>query len=110
MKATDLCPSPHLEAADLSGETVVTIVKVGYSEVGAEQETKGVVHLEEFSRAWVLNRTNLKRLIAMLGNETDAWVGKKVSLYPSETDFGGKTVPCIRVRERLPQVESKAKE
>jgi len=90
-----------LEAADLNGKDVpVTIKSVGFSIVGEEKTTKGVVLFEEFPRGLVLNRTNLKRIVARHGNETDAWVGKKITLYASETDFAGKTVPCIRVREK----------
>lgn len=104
MRANELCPPPHLEAADLNGkDTVVTITGVDFAEVGEEKARKGVLRLEEFPRAMVLNRTNLKRLIAMLGNETDDWTGKRITLYPSETDFGGNTVPCLRVRETLPK-------
>lgn len=100
MRANDLCPSPHLEAADFSGDTPVTIKGVEFREVGDEKVTKGVVFFEEFNRGLVLNRTNLKRIIGHHGNETDNWLGKKITLYPSETNFGGKAVECIRVRER----------
>lgn len=104
MRASDLCPSPHLEAADLDGKDVpVTIRDVAFDEVGEERATKGCVFFEEFSRSMVLNRTNLKRLIAMHGNDTDGWVGQRITLYPSETDFAGRTVPCIRVREKAPK-------
>lgn len=104
MDATKLCPSPHIEAAELNGaDKVVTIKKVGFSEVGEEKVNKGVIYYEEFDRGMVINRTNVKRIIAMLGNETDEWVGKKIALYPSETDWQGRTVPCIRVREKLPE-------
>jgi hypothetical protein len=58
---------------------------------------------QEFDRGMVINRTNLKRIIAMYGNETDTWVGKRITLYESETDFNGRTVPCIRVREKKPE-------
>ncbi len=103
MNAVELCPPPHLECADLAGkDIVVTIKDVGFGMVGEEKEKKGLIHFEEFPRAMVLNRTNLKRVIAMHGNETDVWPGKRITLYPSETDFGGKTVPCIRVREEPP--------
>jgi hypothetical protein len=99
MQATKLCPSPHLEAADLCGkDNVVTIKTVGFSLVGEAKVNKGVVYYDEFDRGMVLNRTNLKRVIALHGAETDKWIGKKITLYPSETDFQGKTVPCIRVR------------
>lgn len=100
MKANDLCPAPHLEAADFSKDTAVTIKAVDFASVGSEQVTKGVVLFEEFARGLVLNRTNLKRIVGHHGAETDNWIGKKITLYPSETDFGGKTVECIRVREK----------
>ncbi len=104
MQATKLCPPPHLEAADLNGAVVtVTIKGVGFSLVGEQRVEKGVIHFNEYDRGMVMNRTNIKRLIVLHGNETDAWVGKKIMLYPSETDFGGKTVPCIRVKEQLPK-------
>lgn len=103
MKASELCPSPHLEAADLAGkDVVVTIAKVGFSIVGKEKVNKGIVFFSEFDRGLVLNRTNTKRIIAMYGNETDAWKDKKITLYQSEADFNGNTVPCIRVRDTPP--------
>jgi hypothetical protein len=104
MQATKLCPPPHLEAADLCGKDVtVTIKEVGFSLVGTEQKNKGVLMYQEFDRGMVINRTNLKRIIAMYGNETDAWKGKRVTLYESEADFNGQTVPCIRIREKKPE-------
>lgn len=101
MDATKLCPAPHIEAAELGGKDVeVTITKVGFSEVGEEKVNKGVIYFEEFDRGFVVNRTNIKRIIAQHGAETDDWPGKKLTLYPSETDYQGRTVPCIRVREK----------
>lgn len=100
MNARELCLPPHLEAADFTEETEVTIASVTFGEVGKEKERKGLIHFEEYERAMVLNRTNLKRIIEWHGNETDDWVGKKIKLYPSETDFAGDTVPCIRVRKK----------
>jgi hypothetical protein len=100
MKANELCPPPHLECADFPKETEVTIKTVSFAEVGEEKANKGVLHFEEFTRGLVLNRTNLKRIIEWHGNETDEWVGKKIKLYPSETEFGGKTVDCIRVKQK----------
>ena len=101
MNANKLCPSPHLEAADLPGDTELTIASVTFEEVGSEKVRKGVVHFEELERGLVVNRTNLKRIVGHHGDETDDWPGKKITLYPSETDFQGATVACIRVRAKL---------
>ena len=99
MKAIELCPPKHLDAADLNGNVCeVTIKSVAFTTVGEKQERKGALVYQEFDRPMVINRTNIKRLIDLLGNDTDAWIGKKISIYPSETDFAGKTVACIRVK------------
>jgi len=98
MRANDLCPPPHLEAADLDGDTEVTVKSVGHAEVGEEKAKKGIILFKEFPRSMVVNRTNLRRIATQHGEETDKWVGKTVTLFPSETDFAGRTVPCIRVR------------
>lgn len=102
MRSTDLCPPPHLTAGDLSGDTVVTIKSFDRKEVGEEKEERGVIYFEEFKRGMVVNRTNLKRIEDLLGKADDVteWVGKKLTLYPTETAFKGKDVPCIRVRPK----------
>lgn len=98
MRSIELCPSPHLEAADLEGDTVVTIKSCTFHEVGKEKETKGVIFFDEFDRAMVVNKTNRVRIEGHHGFDTDDWIGKTITLYASETDFGGQTVPCLRVR------------
>ena len=98
MKANDLVPPPHLEAGDLEKDVFVTITGVDFEEVGEEKGRKGVLHLKEFSRSMVLNRTNLKRIVMQHGDQTDDWIGKGIVIYGSETEFAGRTVPCIRVR------------
>lgn len=50
----------------------------------------------------VLNATNGKCIAALYGNETDNWVGKRVTLYPTTTESGGETVDCIRIRRQVP--------
>jgi hypothetical protein len=106
LRVTELCPSPHLEALDIGDEigasAVVTILRVEVKEVGAEKVKKGVVFVEEFGRGLVLNKTNSRTIADLLGMNTDDWIGKKVTLYRSETSFQNKTVPCIRVKDSLP--------
>lgn len=103
MKVTELCPSPHLEALDLGerigDEIPVTIKAVDKKIVGAEKVLKGVVYFDEFDRGLVLNKTNSRMIADMFGSDTDKWMGKKITIYRSETSLQGRVVPCIRVRE-----------
>lgn len=98
MKAQNLCPTPHLSAADFEQDKTLTISRVDFAEVGQENERKGVVYFDESQRGLVINRTNLATIVELHGNETDDWIGKQVTLYADTTPFGGKVVPCVRIR------------
>ena len=36
-----------------------------------------------------------------VGDGAGNWVGKQIELYPDRVAVGGKTVPCIRVRQPI---------
>ena len=107
MKANELCPSPNLQALDIGtdlGDSVnVTIKGFDKSEVGKEKQVRSRLFVEEFDRPLVINRTNVKALIDLYGNDTADWNGQPFNLYVSETSFQGDTVRCLRVR--APKVE-----
>ena len=102
MKANELCPSPNLQALDIGtdlGDSVnVTIKGFDKSEVGKEKQVRSRLFVEEFDRPLVINRTNVKALIDLYGNDTADWIGEQFNLYVSETSFNGDTVRCLRVR------------
>lgn len=102
MKANELCPSPNLQALDIGtdlGDSVnVTIKGFDKSEVGKEKQVRSRLFVEEFDRPLVINRTNVKALIDLYGNDTADWIGQPFNLYVSETSFQGDTVRCLRVR------------
>ena len=102
MKANELCPSPNLQALDIGtelGDSVnVTIKGFDSAEVGKEKQIRSRLFVEEFSRPLVINRTNVKALIDLYGNDTSDWIGEQFNLYVSETSFQGDTVRCLRVR------------
>ena len=94
---------PHLTAGNLEGsDQTFTISEVSQEEVGAERQKCPVVRLEETKKTLVLNKTNKNRIVSLYGTQVEDWKGKKIVLYPSETDFAGRTVDCIRVRQDMP--------
>lgn len=97
MKIGSAFPGMYLKAADLDGKRVgVVIDKVEMEDIGGE--TKPILHFKGKERGLVLNKTNANSITFIVGSdETDQWVGKRVVLYPSKTDFQGKSVACIRV-------------
>lgn len=93
-------PSRYLKAGDLDGrEITVTIKEVKLENVGQTKESKPVLYFRGAQKGLVLNITNSKRIAMMAGSkDTDDWVGQRIILYPTETEFGGETVDCIRVK------------
>jgi len=93
-------PSKFLKAADLGGHEVpVTIKGVQFEPVGQDKEMKPVLYFEGKQRGLVLNKTNANKIIEITGSAlTEDWRGHRIKLYPTETQFGGDMVDCIRVR------------
>lgn len=89
-------PSKFLKSTDLGGaRPVVTIASVSMEEVGDDKLP--VVRMVGKDKAWVINRTNASMIAEIAGtNETEHWIGVRVQLYATKTDFGGKRVDCIR--------------
>jgi hypothetical protein len=49
-----------------------------------------------------LNKTNMKTLEKLLGQETDHWKGRRVTIGSEDVFFQGQYVPAVRVRPTLP--------
>jgi hypothetical protein len=99
------------KADDLpKGGKVFKIESLDVEEVGADKKSKYVLHFVKQDKSLVLNATNWDSIAAFLGGDSDSWPGGLIVLFPTETTFGGKTVPCIRVgrpREEAPPPKAK---
>jgi hypothetical protein len=105
MNIGDLFPGRYLRASDVTRPVTVAISGVRVEDVvraGDPGDEKPVLFFEQGKRALVLNKTNAEVLQRALGDETDLWVGKEITLYPTETDLRGQRVPCIRIRVDKP--------
>ncbi len=92
-----LFPGRFLKAADLNSKDVtLTISAVVVDELIGDKgtEIKGLLSFAGKKKQLVLNKTNGLCLKQMFGRETDAWVGKRITVYP--TTFNDE--PCIRVK------------
>lgn len=102
----ELFPSKYLAASDLKGKDWVVRIQsiTPAEEVGQAKDVRPILFFHEFPKGLVLNKTNAKRISKLYGGQTDDWIGKRVTLYPSECDFRDETVDCIRVRKEPPPV------
>ena len=106
----------YLFAFDMAQPDQLTSpVKVTGGEIkgtGGKKSKKPLCYFRESKdqRPLGLNSTNCKTIAAMYGNDTANWIGKRITLYPTQTSFGSETVDCIRVRPGVPSDKAKAGE
>lgn len=84
-----------------------TITKVVGLEItspggGGKKKRQPVIFLQGTPKKFVVNATNGATIAALYGMHVEAWVGKRITLYPAQTKFGGKPVMGIRVQNREP--------
>lgn len=100
----------YIGAWDLQGRDVtVTIASVKAGELVGEKGRKAkkpIIRFERTEKAFAANKTNCKIIATMYGNDTRKWVGRRITMFATTTEFSGATVECIRVR---PQVPAEAK-
>lgn len=93
-------PSNYLKASDLGeAQPVVTIDRMEVEAIGRNKDMKPVIYFKGKDKGLVLNKTNANKIAALVGSkDTDDWHGCQVRIYATETEFGGETVECIRVK------------
>lgn len=105
----------YLGHFDLDGKDVtVEINKVVAGELtamGGRKSKKPILYFSGKEKGLIANKTNCRTIAALYGNNTDDWVGKRITLYVSTTrnpDGGGET-ECIRIRPKAPAGKSAEK-
>lgn len=99
-----------LYSFDLQGRDVtLTIERVVQGKlvgIGGKSNKKPVLYFKEGKdpkKGLGLNITNARTIAAMYGGfDIEKWIGKRITLYPTTTEFGGKTCDCIRIRPKIP--------
>jgi hypothetical protein len=92
--------TPTLTIQRVTLEKVESIKVGGDDQGGGKMKDKIIVYFRESKsdRGWLLNRTNAECLKELWGRETDAWIGKKVTLCTQQVRVGPKIEPGIRVK------------
>jgi len=102
MRLDEIYHGDALKADDLQGrDCKVTIAS--YEVVDFDEGKKIVLAFQKTERTLICNKTNANTIADMYGQELDNWLGKPVTLFPTQTDFQGRQVACIRVRIGQPQ-------
>lgn len=112
MNVNEMKERKYLSEPDVTPPVVMTIRRLEKQNLalpGEAQKAKWVVFFDEHAKGLVLNSTNISRIAkALLAEDTDSWIGKKITLYFDENvEYAGKLVGGIRVK-RAPQAASPA--
>lgn len=90
--------SPFLKGDDLEeGERTIATIKSAEEVNFPSGDTVPVLEFLELEQKLTLNKTRIKKLVEVLGDDTDDWIGKKISIYRVDVQFQGKTMPGIAV-------------
>jgi hypothetical protein len=105
--------SEYIGAWDLNGrDVVVTISRVQGMTItgeGGKKNKKPVIWFEGKEKGAIVNKTNAKAIAGMYGRDTAQWIGKRITLYPTQTQVGSETKECIRVRPTPPTEPTRGK-
>lgn len=98
MKMSEAFPSKYLKAADLNGRAVRAIIdNCTYEDMG-DGTSKPVLSFRGQKKGLVLNKTNAAMIASSYGDDSDAWRGRELEIYPDKTSMQGRIVDCLRVR------------
>lgn len=100
-----LLPNPrYLAAFQLNGKDVTVEISRVVSEEVIGQDGKRdqcmVVYFKGAKLPWICNKTNGSTIAKLYGNDTDNWIGKMITVYPT-TIIDKKTkevVECTRCK------------
>lgn len=77
---------------------------------GGKKTKKPVLKFVGKDLPMVIGKIVGKTIAAMYGNDTSAWIRKKITIYATTTEVGGETKDCIRVRPMVPHEPKDSKE
>lgn len=98
-------PGKFISAADLDKTYVLTIKSVIMDLVDEKaDEHKPVMYFTNTPKGVVLNVTRWNCAEEFLGADTDTWIGHQIEVFRSTTNFAGKVVACVAIRQ--PQVRA----
>ena len=100
-------PSDYLSAKDIQakGPQKVTINAVNSEQVRGDNglEDKWILSFNGCRKRLILNVTNNNTLIDAFGYESNDWLGKAVTMFTVDVQFGSKMVLGLRLKIEAPK-------
>lgn len=97
MNVTEMFPGRWITSKTLQGrEFDLTIRDLTQEKIGGDK--RWVLWFRECEAGLPLNKTNAATIADLHGSETERWVGRRITLFPGQATWQGKTVPAVRVK------------
>jgi len=111
MKINQMFPSKYATGSDLRGAVTVTIARIAAEKMRPNPQSpeveKWVLYTQEGKRGVVLGKVLANQIAVVLGDDTDLWLGKKITLYPEAVTVAGVARVAIRAHKAAePQPET----
>ncbi len=107
MKVSEEYPSKYLSGFDLPHPITVTIDKLEpelLNKPGERGPVKTwILFLRDKKKGIILSKFLARQIAALLGDDTDQWIGKQISIYPEPMKVAGREVVALRARAVKPQ-------
>ena len=94
-------PTKFMKASDVEDEPT-TVTVAGVEAVELDDGTKYALSFEESGKQLILNVTNGRTIEKLYGDETDDWIGKRITLFAAQVEFKGDQVMAVRVSLKKP--------
>lgn len=110
MNVSQYIGGEFLKAENIPAEGIrAVIVDVRAERISEETRKKVVLYFSGVDKALPLNNTNLTLMISRYGEESDAWIGKKILIYrDEEIMYGGKRVGGVRIKLQRADADPKS--
>lgn len=100
-------PSKYVANFELDGKDVtVTISRVQGEEIigeDGEKAKKPVIYFSDWPKPLVIGKRVAKTIWGMYGTDPKAWVGKRITLFPTKEKAFGEMHDVVRVRKVVPR-------
>lgn len=87
-----------LKGDDLEeGERTIVTIKSAEEQTFQDGKKQPVLEFMELEQKLSLNKTRVRKCVELLGNDTEEWIGKRIALYPTPTQFNGKDFMSVAI-------------
>lgn len=95
---TEYTKGVWLKGEDLEeGERMVVTIKSAEEQTFQDGKKQPVLEFLELEQKLSLNKTRVKKCVELLGEDTEEWIGKRISLYQTPTQFNGKEFLSVAI-------------